>query len=140
MARLSTVQYVAKWMKIMEQEVKTAPGFPEGKVSLLRLHLLQEELGELALALSAEDPVAALDALTDLQVVLDGTYVALGLQDVKEEAFDEVMRSNFSKFDDEGKPVRDPVTGRIRTGPNYSAPDLRTVLAFHPASLRSAAE
>jgi predicted HAD superfamily Cof-like phosphohydrolase len=103
------------------------PGVPDKRTCLLRLHLLQEELGELAEAMAADDIVASLDALTDLQYVLDGTYLAMGLHGHKERAFDEVHNSNMSKLGADGKPILNDA-GRVVKGENYVKPDLEKVL------------
>jgi predicted HAD superfamily Cof-like phosphohydrolase len=91
------------------------------RVNELRLQLLQEELNELQDAIESGDTVAALDALSDLQYVLDGAFLSLGFS--KHPAFEEVHRSNMSKLDDAGLPIR-RADGKILKGPNYSPPDL----------------
>lgn len=90
----------------------------------LRINLLQEELDELKEALANDDPQETLDALIDLQYVLDGAFLSFGLQAVKELAFDEVHRSNMSKLGADGKPIRREGDGKVMKGPNYFAPDL----------------
>jgi predicted HAD superfamily Cof-like phosphohydrolase len=90
----------------------------------LRINLLQEELDELKEALANNDPQETLDALIDLQYVLDGAFLSFGLQAVKELAFDEVHRSNMSKLGADGKPIRREGDGKVMKGPNYFAPDL----------------
>lgn len=70
------------------------------------------------------DRVAILDALCDLQYVLDGTFIAFGMDDVKHAAMAEVHRSNMSKLGEDGKPVRRE-DGKILKGPNFSEPDLK---------------
>jgi predicted HAD superfamily Cof-like phosphohydrolase len=93
----------------------------------IRLQLLQEELSELARALQEEDLVSALDALTDIQYVLDGTYLVLGLHYHKQAAFQEVQHSNLTKLDENGKPLFNEA-GRVKKGPKYEPPDLQRVL------------
>ena len=44
------------------------------------------------------DKVEALDALCDLSVVVNGGYCISGFTDIAEQAYDETMRSNLSKF------------------------------------------
>lgn len=95
---------------------------------MMRLHLISEEVGELALAMSTKDYVSCLDALTDIQYVLDGTYLTLGMADVKHQAFEEVHSSNMSKLGADGKPVLDG--GRVVKGPNYRKPNLAQFIKF----------
>lgn len=101
-------------------------GMPSHKVRLGRVQGLTEEVAELALALGNDDMVKTLDALCDIQYFLDGTFIALGLDGVKDEAFAEVHRSNMTKLF-KGKPVRD-VSGRVQKGPDYEPPELGDVL------------
>lgn len=90
----------------------------------LRINLLQEELDELKEALANNDMVETLDALIDLQYVLDGAFLSFGLQNVKMAAFEEVHRSNMSKLGEDGKPIRRPEDGKVMKGPNYFKPDM----------------
>jgi predicted HAD superfamily Cof-like phosphohydrolase len=96
-------------------------------VCLLRLQLIQEELGELAEAMALKDPVAALDALCDLRYVLDGTTLALGLHHAFPGAFAEVHRSNMSKLDADGNPVINEA-GRVVKSDRYRPPELHHYL------------
>lgn len=97
------------------------------KMNKLRLSLLKEELDELTRALYFRDKVETLDALTDLQYVLDGAYLQLGFANLKDAAFREVHRSNMSKLGPDGRPIR-RADGKVMKGPNYKAPDLHTIL------------
>lgn len=87
-------------------------------VRALRLALITEELAELAKAVDERDPVDALDALCDLQYVLDGTVLAFGMDGVADEAFRRVHASNMTKLGADGRPVRNE-TGKVTKGPNY---------------------
>jgi predicted HAD superfamily Cof-like phosphohydrolase len=101
----------------------------EGKaLCLIRLQLIQEETGELAEAMGNQDPVEALDALTDITYVVDGTYLTLGMGHLKLAALREVHRSNMSKLGADGKPIISDA-GRVVKGPTYSPPDLAPLLA-----------
>jgi len=90
----------------------------------LRINLLQEELDELKEALDNDDMIETLDALIDLQYVLDGAFLSFGMQNVKEVAFNEVHRSNMSKLGEDGKPIRREGDGKVMKGPNYFKPDM----------------
>lgn len=94
------------------------------KTNELRINLLAEELEELKEALEQGDLVETLDALIDLQYVLDGAFLSFGLQDVKQAAFDEVHRSNMSKLGADGKPIHRESDGKVLKGPNYFKPDI----------------
>lgn len=87
----------------------------------LRLKLIFEELSELAEAYGLKEEfsdicsnhvdevinysntltfnkIESLDALCDLSVVVNGGYCISGFTDIAQEAYDETMRSNMSKF------------------------------------------
>ncbi len=108
--------------------VKDAPDISDERTNALRISLLAEELEELQEALVAGDMVEVLDALTDLQYVLDGAYLSFGLHSLKEAAFNEVQRSNMSKLGEDGKPVVRESDGKILKGPNYTPPDIAQFL------------
>lgn len=90
----------------------------------LRINLLQEELDELKEALQGDDMQETLDALIDLQYVLDGAFLSFGLHGVKSAAFEEVHRSNMSKLGEDGKPIRREGDGKVMKGPNYFKPNM----------------
>lgn len=103
----------------------------EGKVSVLTmleltiscLHLLAECFKEHNIAyLPAVNRVNALDALCDKIVTIAGVANYTQLDIVK--GLKEVNRSNYSKFDTDGTPIRNPETQKIIKGPNYTAPNL----------------
>ena len=95
----------------------------EYDVRFTRMQLLTEELAELCSGLASGDLTETLDALSDLQYVLDGTYLAFSLHGIKGEAFEIVHRSNMSKLGDDGRPIVNEA-GRVVKGPNYEPPDL----------------
>ncbi len=125
---MNSLDLVREFHVTYGQAVADAPVVNDCDLNVLRLDLLEEELGELAVALNARDEVGVLDALTDLQYVLDGAYLALGFHAYKGDALLEVHRSNMSKLGADGKPVLRE-DGKILKGPNYSKPDLGAVLA-----------
>jgi predicted HAD superfamily Cof-like phosphohydrolase len=122
-----TVDLVEGWHQLFGVPVRDKPGFPPLDRLLLRVALIDEEFRELQKAFDARDLVAVLDALTDLQYVIDGTYCEVGLQRVKREAFEEVHRSNLSKLDAAGHPIK-RADGKILKGPNYTPPDLEPIV------------
>ncbi|MFI3241289.1 MAG: phosphoribosyl-ATP diphosphatase [Alphaproteobacteria bacterium] len=100
----------------------------------LRKKLLTEELEELSVEIDAmaedikstgkpnpENKTKMFKELADLQYVLSGMVVALGIP--LEEVFEEVHKSNLSKLVD-GKPLYRE-DGKVLKGPNYFCPDLK---------------
>lgn len=135
----NTIDGVREFHEAYGLPVKNQPDLGDQRTNDLRIELLREELEELKEALDANDPVEALDALTDLQYVLDGAYLSLGFHLLKDVAFAEVQRSNMSKLGADGKPVVRESDGKILKGPNYSAPDLKSVLENWMAQQQSKA-
>lgn len=132
-------------MNIMQRQVRVfhqAMGQPVGSVARplpaeripVRVELIREEfIDELIPALEAGDVVESADAIVDILYVVFGLAVEMGI-DV-EPLFDEVHRSNMSKFGADGKPIiagpNDPdgiFEGRVKKGPNYFKPNLKTLL------------
>ncbi len=124
MSKRTTLDQVKEFHDTYGLSVKPEPDLTCQQTKELRINLLQEELDELKAALAANDPQETLDALIDLQYVLDGAFLSFGLHAVKELAFEEVHRSNMSKLGEDGKPIRREGDGKVMKGPNYFKPDL----------------
>ena len=92
----------------------------------LRNNLHKEEWEELLEAWEGEDLVKFVDAVCDLHYVTVGTLVSFGVDFDK--CFAEVHRSNMSKLDLRGNPIVRPDDGKILKGPNFSEPDLRSII------------
>lgn len=120
----TTLDQVQEFHETYGLPVLDKPNISDAKTNTLRINLLAEELDELREALAAGDLVETLDALIDLQYVLDGAFLSFGLQSVKQAAFDEVHRSNMSKLGEDGQPIRRPEDGKVLKGPNYFQPDM----------------
>ncbi|MGB4106631.1 MAG: nucleoside triphosphate pyrophosphohydrolase family protein [Alphaproteobacteria bacterium] len=120
----STLEQVREFHETYGLPVKADPDISDPKTNGLRINLIAEELEELQVALKNNDIVETLDALIDLQYVLDGAFLSFGLHDVKEVAFAEVHRSNMSKLGEDGKPIRRESDGKVMKGPNYFVPDM----------------
>lgn len=124
MTKKTTLEQVQEFHETYGLPVRGEVDLTCAQTKQLRINLLQEELDELKEALANDDAQETLDALIDLQYVLDGAFLSFGLQAVKELAFDEVHRSNMSKLGADGKPIRREGDGKVMKGPNYFAPDL----------------
>lgn len=96
---------------------------PSNTISL-REDLMVEEIKAWADAAYGAAPVEdRAKELADILYVVLGTVVAEGLQSVIEEVFNEVHRSNMSKLDKDGKPLKRS-DGKILKSKHYTAPDL----------------
>lgn len=129
MNKKDTLESVKEFHETYGLPVLGAPCISDEKTNALRINLLAEELDELKEALAQGDMVETLDALIDLQYVLDGAFLSFGLHHVKDTAFDEVHRSNMSKLGEDGKPIRRESDGKVLKGPNYFKPDLSQFIA-----------
>lgn len=101
----------------------TTPTLIEPDDYFLRYNLGKEELLEYLDACNNDDLVEITDALADQLYILLGTMVAHGMQDIIEDVFNEVHRSNMSKLGEDGKPIYRE-DGKVLKGPNYSPPNI----------------
>lgn len=93
----------------------------------LRHKLMAEENDEYLQACKEDDKVGIADALGDQLYILCGTILKHGLQNVIEDVFDEIHRSNMSKLGEDEKPIfRED--GKILKGPDYFKPDISKFL------------
>ena len=81
------------------------PGLGPDELIELRIKLLTEEVQEYAEAARSGDLVEVLDALADIGYILAGTIINHGMQNIYDDAFNEVHRSNMAKLVD-GKVIR----------------------------------
>lgn len=113
------------FMEAMNQEVLDCPTLPDRKVQELRLDLIQEEVEELEDAINESNLVAIADALTDILYVVYGAGHSFGID--LDACYAEVHRSNLSKLGEDGRPLKRE-DGKVMKGPNYSPPDLESIL------------
>lgn len=88
--------------------------------------LIKEEMGELFDAHVAGDRVEQLDALIDILVVTIGALHSMGVD--AEGAWNEVMRTNFSKIDKETGKVRKRDDGKVLKPEGWQPPNLKPFL------------
>ena len=73
------------------------PGLGPDELIELRIKLLTEEVQEYAEAARAGDLVEVLDALADIGYILAGTIINHGMQDIYDDAFNEVLQVKHGK-------------------------------------------
>jgi len=100
-----------------------APGLGPDELIELRIKLLTEEVEEYAEAARSGDLVEVLDALADIGYILAGTIINHGMQDIYDDAFNEVHRSNMAKLVD-GKVIR-RADGKVMKPEGWQPPQLR---------------
>ena len=62
------------------------------------------------------------DALGDMLYILCGTIIEHGMQDLIEDVFEEIQKSNMSKLGTDGNPIYRE-DGKVLKGPNYFKPN-----------------
>ncbi|WP_422050626.1 hypothetical protein [Shimia sp.] len=121
-----TLALVKEWHEAFDVPVVDTPAIPHAR-AVMRQDILEEEVAELRAAIAAGDMVEVLDALCDIQYVLDGTFLEFGLHSLKPAAVEEVHASNMSKLGADGRPVL-RADGKVLKGPDFRRPDLGRVL------------
>jgi predicted HAD superfamily Cof-like phosphohydrolase len=123
---MSNFESVKKFMQTFGQEVKIKAGFPNEKITKLRLDLIREELSELEEAIEKKDIKETADALTDILYVTYGAGHSFGIN--LDKCFEEVQKSNMSKLGSDGKPIYNE-NGKVMKGPDYFKPNLNKFVA-----------
>lgn len=103
-----------------------APGLGPDDLIELRIKLLTEEVQEYAEAARSGDLVEVLDALADIGYILAGTIINHGMQDIYDDSFSEVHRSNMAKLVD-GKVLRRE-DGKVMKPDGWKPPSLSQFL------------
>lgn len=124
---MTTLNMTKECHEVFGLPVFEKPNIQNDELNDLRINLITEELNELSDALEEKNPVKALDALADLQVVLDGAFLSLGFYPLKIAAVAEAHRANMSKLGEDGKPIL-RADGKYLKGPNYVPPDFERLL------------
>lgn len=122
---MTNFEKVIHFMEVFKQEVKQKPEFPDANTCQLRMRLIKEEYEEFEEAIRHRDIVEVADSLTDILYVTYGAAAAFGIDIDK--CFEEVQRSNMSKLDENGNPIYRE-DGKIMKGPNFSEPDLKSII------------
>lgn len=122
--------------------IKDGPTIPYLDRVRLRRRLIEEEFDEVmeefnrieerlerGLYTSAkpvyDDLARIAKELSDLRIVCEGTELEFGIPG--DAVYAEVHRSNMSKLDANGRPIR-RYDGKVLKGPNYTEPDILMVL------------
>jgi predicted HAD superfamily Cof-like phosphohydrolase len=117
---------IAEFHKAYEHPIAPEPSLTLARKEL-RASLIAEELEEFKTAQEKGDLAGIADALMDLIYVVIGAAIEYG---IPPECFEEVHRSNMSKLGADGKPIK-RADGKSLKGPNYSPPDLASILAVY---------
>jgi len=121
------VKNVKDWHEKFGVHVGRQAGLIGMKRFDMRQNILQEEVNELKSAYEAGELHSVADAICDILYVIIGTAVEFGLHDKLDALFAEVHRSNMSKLDENGNPVKRE-DGKILKSKLFSPPDLKAIL------------
>lgn len=125
------IDHVAKFHETFGIGNEEHPNAEVGtETALLRYTLMREENEEYLEAARNGDLVEIADALGDMMYILCGTILKHGLQDIIEDVFEEIQRSNMSKLDENGKPIYRE-DGKVLKGKNYFKPDIKGIISKH---------
>jgi predicted HAD superfamily Cof-like phosphohydrolase len=117
---------VAEFHSAFNLPCQTQPSVDvEKSLEILRISLLEEEVGELIAAIHARDLIGIADALADITYVVYGTALTYGIN--LDAVLSEVHRSNMSKLDHDGKPIV-RADGKVLKSELYAPPDVAAVL------------
>jgi len=120
---------VKQFHSTFEIQTEDKPNFPDGKVQIMRLSLLYEEMRETIAAYAGgkEDMslVEGYDGLIDSLYILLGTFDTYGMEEIMVKGFMAVHDSNMTKLDKDGKPTYRKEDGKVIKGPNYEPPTER---------------
>lgn len=118
-------------------EVNNVPSVLSEAQYDLNHKLMQEEVDEYLQACEQEDIQEIADALGDQLYIWMGMVLSHGLQDIIEDVFTEIHRSNMSKLDKDGKPIingENGITdeskpmGKVLKGDSYTPPNIGAIL------------
>lgn len=122
------IECVEEFHRIYKLGISDSPiGKLENGKEKLRFDLMKEENEEYLEAARNGDAVEVADALGDMLYILCGTIVEHGMQDIIEEVFEEIHKSNLSKLDENGNPIYRE-DGKVIKGPNYFPPDIEKIV------------
>ena len=116
------VKSLLEFNEAFEIPYLTEPGLSSDELIELRIKLLSEEVEEYAEAARTGDLVEVLDALADIAYILAGTIINHGMQEIYDDAFNEVHRSNMAKLVD-GKVIRRE-DGKVMKPEGWQPPQL----------------
>ena len=119
---------VSEFHKIFKLGIENQPvSILENNKAKLRFELMKEENEEYLEAAEKGNVIEIADALGDMLYILCGTIIEHGMQNVIEEVFEEIHKSNLSKLDENGKPIYRE-DGKVIKGPNYFPPNIEKIM------------
>ncbi len=122
-----SLEPVSKFHEVFEIGNALSPKLLEAPEFELRHRLLHEENEEYLEACKTGNLTEIADALGDQLYILFGTILKHGLQHKIDAIFNEIHRSNMSKLDANGRPIRRE-DGKILKSEKYFKPNIALLL------------
>ena len=122
-----SLEPVSEFHEVFEIGNALSPKLLEAPEFELRHRLLHEENEEYLEACKTGNLTEIADALGDQLYILFGTILKHGLQHKIDAIFNEIHRSNMSKLDANGRPIRRE-DGKILKSENYFKPNIALLL------------
>ena len=122
---MSLEQQVIQFNATYKKDMSGVPRLPTEPESTLMNNLIMEELEELNEAIDNGDIKEVADAIADILYVTAQQATTLGFP--VDALLREVQRSNMSKLGADGLPMYRE-DGKVLKGPNFSEPDIMSVL------------
>ena len=94
---MQTVLLVAQFHEVFNHLIADRPTIPDQDTVDFRTNFIIEEMKELQKAVDDKDIVGIADALGDIQYVLDGLFLNVGLHNHKEAIIAAIHKSNMTK-------------------------------------------
>lgn len=127
---MDTIFLVEQFHKAFKRPINKKPTIHNVEINDLRLRLLREEVQELEDALLQGTEEDVLDALIDIQYILDGSFLSLGFAHMKEKGFQVVHDANMAKLYPDGTAkIRDD--GKILKPEGWQPPNLKSVVSMY---------
>lgn len=120
------INQVAEFQKAVGIKSPKTPTVVKERVTL-RNSLLREEVEETCRALEDGNVIEATDGIIDTIYICIGTAYEMGVHKVLPQLFDEVHRSNMSKFDENCKPIF-RADGKLMKSDYYFKPDIKFIV------------
>lgn len=119
--RKTNFEKVKEFHKVFGVLAEESPTIPEWSIARLRINLIDEEAGEVALAIAREEVTEIGKELADLLYVVYGAAIAYGID--LDKVFDAVHKSNMTKRNADGSISRNE-QGKVLKGDSYIPPNL----------------
>lgn len=118
-------QMVYEFCEVMDRPIPEGPSLPSAELRGLCSTLMNEEMDEYCRAEENDDLVNIAEELADIVYIAYHNAHLYGIP--LDKVIAEKHRSNMSKLDDDGNPIKRK-DGKVLKGPNFKPADVKKVL------------